>query len=182
MSHRSITRMHSSRIRTARSLTVARSICHAGPPAMHAPCHAHPLPCMPPSMHAPPAMHAPHHTHTTLATHAPLPCLPPCGQNSWHMLLKIIPCPNFVAGGNKYTHASTCLTQPNWVITLPPPPPNRKTSVIGGFRWCTGNQKLYQYFHVIFRENRLNNMLGHSLWLLRNPIYTIIYIQHSCGC
>ena len=23
-----------------------------------------------------------------------------CGQNSWHTLLKILPCPNFVAGGN----------------------------------------------------------------------------------
>ena len=26
---------------------------------------------------------------------------PPCEQNSWHTLLKILPCPNFVAGGNK---------------------------------------------------------------------------------
>ena len=25
---------------------------------------------------------------------------PPCGQNSWHTLLKILPCPNYVAGGN----------------------------------------------------------------------------------
>ena len=25
---------------------------------------------------------------------------PPRGQNSWHTLLKILPCPNFVAGGN----------------------------------------------------------------------------------
>ena len=25
---------------------------------------------------------------------------PPHGQNSWHTLLKILPCPNFVAGGN----------------------------------------------------------------------------------
>ena len=24
---------------------------------------------------------------------------PPCEQNSWHTLLKILPCPNFVAGG-----------------------------------------------------------------------------------
>ena len=28
------------------------------------------------------------------------PGTPPCEQNSWHMLLKILPCPNFVAGGN----------------------------------------------------------------------------------
>ena len=27
---------------------------------------------------------------------------PPCEQNSWHTFLKILPCPNFVAGGNKY--------------------------------------------------------------------------------
>ena len=25
---------------------------------------------------------------------------PHCGQNCWHMLLKILPCPNFIAGGN----------------------------------------------------------------------------------
>ena len=54
------TRIHSSRIRTARSLTVSHSICHTHPPAMHAPCHA-----------CPPAMHAPCHTH-------PLPCMHPC--------------------------------------------------------------------------------------------------------
>ena len=28
---------------------------------------------------------------------------PPCGQNSWHTLLKILPCPNFVAGGKNRT-------------------------------------------------------------------------------
>ena len=28
------------------------------------------------------------------------PCTPPHGQNCWHTLLKILPCPNFVAGGN----------------------------------------------------------------------------------
>ena len=26
----------------------------------------------------------------------------PCGQSSWHMLLKILPCPNFVAGGDEH--------------------------------------------------------------------------------
>ena len=165
------TRMHSSRMRTACSLTISRSIyqgrghaCHACtppphmPPAMHVPCHAcppchtYPLPCMPPPhmppCHAcPPAMHTPCHacpppctpchvpllphtppmhaplgmhvptTHTTPATHAPLPHIPcchahppamhappHCGQNSWHTLLKILPCPNFVAGGKKHLH------------------------------------------------------------------------------
>ena len=51
------TRMHSSRIPTACSLTVSRSICHARAPAMHTP----------PATHAPPAMHAPCH-HATLWT------------------------------------------------------------------------------------------------------------------
>ena len=46
------------------------------PPATHAPnhtCphHAHPLPHMPPTMHAPHAMHAP-------CQACPLPCMPPC--------------------------------------------------------------------------------------------------------
>ena len=72
----SLTRMHSSRMRTARSLTVSRSrsirqgggMCathtprhacpllpHTPPPAMHAPCHTHPLPhTPPPAMHIPP--------------------------------------------------------------------------------------------------------------------------------
>ena len=67
-------RMHSSRMRTARSLTVSRSICHAHPPlpchaclpATHAPHHARP-----PATHAPPAMHAP-------LCHAYPP--PSCGQ------------------------------------------------------------------------------------------------------
>ena len=78
------TRMHSSRMRTARSLTISHSICcgtHA-PPAMHAPlCHTHPLPLMPPMPHMPPChahllpcmpptMHTPHHA-------CPPPCMPP---------------------------------------------------------------------------------------------------------
>ena len=29
---------------------------------------------------------------------------PTCGQNSWHTFLKILPCPNFVAGGKKPQH------------------------------------------------------------------------------
>ena len=79
--------------------------CHSHPPTMHAPCHAHPLPCMPPVMHTTPAMHTPHTNPLqwmTPAMHIP-PAMhaPPCRQNSWHMLLKILPCPNFVAGGNK---------------------------------------------------------------------------------
>ena len=111
-----LTRMHSSNMCTTRSLT----ICHTCPmpathaaPAMHAPpprhtqspamyapphpspCHACPLPHTPPTTHAPPTTHpSSHHAHTL---HHPCPS---CGQNSWHALLKILPCPNFVAGGN----------------------------------------------------------------------------------
>ena len=108
--------------------TVSHSICHTHPPAMHAPLfNTCPLPCIPHPHHAchlphTPPMHAPlphmasHHTcppvtrppcHASppLPRMSPLPCmhLPPphCGQNSWQTLLKIFPCSNFVAGGNK---------------------------------------------------------------------------------
>ena len=73
------TRMHSSRMRTARSLTVylSCSACGGG----HA-WHAYPpAPCMPPATHAPyhtpPAMHAPCHTCPLPCT-PPLPCMSPC--------------------------------------------------------------------------------------------------------
>ena len=99
--------------------------CHAYPPAIYAfnfkKCHT----CLPPGMrptthspyHAcpqscmPPIMHAPHHS-------CPLPCYPLCHasppprwQNSWHTLVKILPCHNFVAGGNEVTKVLvTCLS------------------------------------------------------------------------
>ena len=121
------TRMHSSSMRTARSWTVSRSVCHICPPChtclfchachpamhahlphmpptMHTPYHAYPLPHMPPAMHAPPAMHVPCHA-------CPLPCTPP-PVNSWHTLLKILPCPNFVAGGKYHIHLRTQQTIP----------------------------------------------------------------------
>ena len=41
----------------------------------------------------------------------PAQVLLPCGQNSWHMLLKILPCPNFVAGG-KYFHQLSKIDPP----------------------------------------------------------------------
>ena len=83
--------------------------CMPPPPAMDAPLphmppyHACPLPCMP--LHHThthiPTMHAPHHTCPS-SMHTPPPHMPPpCEQNSWHTLLKILPCPNFVAGGKK---------------------------------------------------------------------------------
>ena len=79
-------------------------MCHARPPAMHSPCHASPLPHMPPPSctlpcplphmpptthplhvpchacpplpHMPPAMHAPYHTCPP-AMHVTLSCMPP---------------------------------------------------------------------------------------------------------
>ena len=63
--------MHSSRMRTTRSLTVSHSICQGAcmpcmPPAMHiptmhTPCHTCPPPCTPPAMHTPFNTHAPRH-------------------------------------------------------------------------------------------------------------------------
>ena len=81
-----LTRMHSSRMRTARSLTVSRSIFHAQPPSP--PCHATPVamhaslathaPCHTCPCHAPPTIHAPT-THAPLSCMPPpLPCMPPC--------------------------------------------------------------------------------------------------------
>ena len=119
-------------------------------PAMHAPCHAcpprhtHPLLCMPPTMHAPPATHTPCFacpplcipplpcmlpaTHTFLSCMPPVPHMPPChacphpcGQNSRHTLVKILPCRNFVAGGNNgLTHPPLRLAPPVWEILDPP--------------------------------------------------------------
>ena len=82
--------------------------CHAClpakhvPPAMHAPLLCTP-PCHTPPYHAhPPAMHAPL-PHMPPGHACPLPCMPPppCRQNSWHTLVKALPCRNFVAGGKK---------------------------------------------------------------------------------
>ena len=77
-----ITRMHSSRMRTAHSLTVCRSICWGAYMARMPPCHA-----CPPAMHGPPchACPPPHHTcpHAS-PCHAccppPRTPPPPCGQ------------------------------------------------------------------------------------------------------
>ena len=98
------------------------------PPAMHAPyhacppSHAHPHHACPPATHAP-TMHTPCHTHYHPPPHMPppqphmppLPHMPPTamhtpprGQNSWHTRLKILPCPNIVAGGNKPAEVSFC--------------------------------------------------------------------------
>ena len=97
-------------MRTARSLTVARSIGGGGrtcrtcplphippptcPPAMHVPlpcmppCHVCPLPHMLPATHAslpcmPPCHVCPPAMHTPTAMHAPLPRTPLCEQKDW---------------------------------------------------------------------------------------------------
>ena len=59
------TRMHSSRMRTACSLIISHSICHARLPATHTHCHA-----------CPPATHAPLHACPP-AAHASHRCTPP---------------------------------------------------------------------------------------------------------
>ena len=73
-----LTRIHSSRIRTAHCSGCLS--CHACPPPTHVPCHTCPpchiclLSCMPPAMHAPsthaPCDACPHHA-------CPPPCMPP---------------------------------------------------------------------------------------------------------
>ena len=59
--------------------------CHAWQvacmPPIHSPphtlpCHACPLPCMPPTTHALPATHGPHLLHMSACHSCPLPCLP----------------------------------------------------------------------------------------------------------
>ena len=76
---------------------------HACPPAIaHPPCHACPLDhTCPPAMHAPlpPAMHA-----LNTPNPCPPPCMPPCHTLPLDRILdtrfcKILPYPNFVAGG-----------------------------------------------------------------------------------
>ena len=72
-----LTRLHSSRMRTARLLTISPSmLCSGGVPASGGGVSQHAL------------------RQTT-----------PCGQNSWHTLLKILPCLNFVAGGNEFSES-----------------------------------------------------------------------------
>ena len=72
-----LTRMHSSRMRTTRSLSLSRSICRGTcmPPLPHTTPHHHACPrhaCPPPHMPPLPCM-PPHHAHPLHATHAPPP-------------------------------------------------------------------------------------------------------------
>ena len=117
-------RMHSSRMRTARSLTVccSHSICRGGACVSCMP----PLPCMPPSpamhpptMHKPPAMHAPLATHTPLAMHAPHACPPPpCGQNHrclWKYNLAPTSLRAVIIGGQSFLW---CHSYPGYIFSL----------------------------------------------------------------
>ena len=131
LDYRDIKRMHSSRMRTARSLTVSPCLVipHTCPPP-GATMHPPEQPCMPPqattqppgaTTHAPPGSNhtcppGRNHAHPPGATmHAPpgatthtppeQPRRPPPWTECGHTLLKILPCPNFVAGGKNDTCA-----------------------------------------------------------------------------
>ena len=98
-----LTRMHCSRMRTARSMTVCRScsICMPctppspathPPSCTHTPSHAPPSHTRPPSHACPPAMHTPSHAHPLPQPHMPSP---PRGQTD---TCKNITFTNFVCG------------------------------------------------------------------------------------
>ena len=108
-----LTRMHSSRMCTVRCS--GRLSCHAcPPPATHAPCHTHPSPSTPFTMHAPFTTHAPFTMHASPLCHAcsnlshmlPSPCMPPTfathvpppGQKEWYTLVKTLSFRNYCCG------------------------------------------------------------------------------------
>ena len=83
-------RMHSSRMPTVR--------CSG-----HLSCHTHPLPCMPPDMHAP-IMHAPCHAH-------PLPWMPLPSPHMFPLPLPCMPLPCHVSlPFAMHTHPLPCMT------------------------------------------------------------------------
>ena len=108
------TRMHSSRMRTARALTdrirVGGHVGHACPLPCTPRCHAcppahtcHPLPCTPTPCHTRPPTHANCHTcplamHAPPATHAPPAHMPPPSVNRMTDRCKTITLANFVCG------------------------------------------------------------------------------------
>ena len=93
------TRMHFSRMRTAHSLTIYRSICW-GEVCMS--CHACPLPHTPPLPCIPTTMHAPYHA-----------CLPPC-MSPCHA------CPHHHAHPLPCTLHPPCQACPPAMHTYPP--------------------------------------------------------------
>ena len=109
-------RMHSSRMRTARSLTVSCCILRMPPPAtMHAPQQPRMPPsnhtCAPATTHPPGTTHVPgNHTHPLATTHPPSnhtspqqPCMPP--GNHTHPLQPRMPPGNHACPLPATTHA-----------------------------------------------------------------------------
>ena len=86
-----LTRMHSSMMRTARLLPISPSMncSQGGLPAGGCTCWGVYLLGVVPARGC-----------TCWGCTCPGTPHPPSEQNSWHTLLKILPCPNFVAGGN----------------------------------------------------------------------------------
>ena len=83
--------MHSSRMRTACSLTECHASpppCHACPPTCHAPHHA-----CPPAMHTTPATHAPPHATCPPAMHTPCHACPPATYAPPHPVDRILDTP-----------------------------------------------------------------------------------------
>ena len=135
--------MHSSSMRTARSLTVyhcrsacwgmcmacmppaTHAPCHACPPAMYTPHHTHPLPCMP-HCHACPLSHMPPTTHAP-TTHAPHHTCPPTTHAPCHA------CP--LAMHAPLPCMPPCHVRPPWKETLTHTTQNitlTQTSFVGG--------------------------------------------------
>ena len=153
-------------MRTARSLTVSRYlvISHACPPG--ATTHAPEQPCTPPQQpcipleqphmsprattHAPPrSNHAcpPRSNHACplgATTHTPWeqPCMTPLWTECGHMLLKILPCPNFVAGGNNSLLRRNKKIQWKMVplVGIEPGPlitsDSKSNTILSGLSWC----------------------------------------------
>ena len=109
------TRMHSSRMRTARSSSRPRGVSTRHPPGTRPPRSRHPQDQTPHPLGPDPPFGAgtprdqtpppPGTRPPTPGTRPPGPD-PPCGQNSWHTLLKILPCPKLRLHAVKNTVSS----------------------------------------------------------------------------
>ena len=78
-----------------------------------------------------------------------------CGQNSWHTLLKILPCPNFIAG-SKYTawpymiHGDLLAFKPMW-------------NVLHGPMCCMTQCDAWQMWYIVTFLH-INSFLVWSIW------------------
>ena len=89
--------------------------------------------------------------------------LPPCGQNSWHTLVKILPWPNFVAAGN---NAWSLLMRQLFVEVYCDALADPK----GGARDVRLPWGLYSFIFMQFSAKKLqNNRLAHPFWKLAPP-------------